>query len=388
MAEHIYSGKMFRGTLVSTLTCQQCNNASSRHEEFLDLSLPTYVDRLEELVATKRNASKAKAKSKSGPGTKRNTEQPVTIVDTDDDTDHNGNDVVIENMPDQPHDDSGIICSDKKGLLSDESHWPERILFSAFISPDDESPKEATVQVQQASATVVTCHHQLSENFESMNLKEKKYKVKRTPFTSIETCLNNFTECEVMDENNKVGCINCMTNTKATKQYLISAPPEILILHLKRFEFGDHDRIRKISHHVKFPVRLDLTPFRATKIETLYSLYAVVQHTQRSKNSGHYVAFVKVRPNMAANDPRWQMLSKVNKRGLRSRKNSQSHGITNGNVNGTESIDDDGTTQDASSEASTATRTQWYRVSDTDVKTVTEDEVLKVQAYLLFYERI
>lgn len=35
--------KVFRGFLVSTLTCQDCENTSSRHENFLDLSLPVCV---------------------------------------------------------------------------------------------------------------------------------------------------------------------------------------------------------------------------------------------------------------------------------------------------------------------------------------------------------
>lgn len=35
--------KVFRGFLVSTLTCQDCDNTSSRHENFLDLSLPVCV---------------------------------------------------------------------------------------------------------------------------------------------------------------------------------------------------------------------------------------------------------------------------------------------------------------------------------------------------------
>lgn len=218
-------------------------------------------------------------------------------------------------------------------------------------------------------------HNQLSDNFENMNLKEKRYKVKRTQFNSIEACLNNFTECEIMDENNKVACAHCEINTKATKQYLIKMPPNILILHLKRFEFGDHNRIRKISHHVKFPLQLDLSQFRATEDrgnETQYSLYAVVQHKQRAKDNGHYIAFVKVRPNMAADDPRWQLLSKRRKG---SRKNDQQP-------------NDDQTSFDAPSDGTTSTRTVWYRISDTDVETVQEAEVLKIQAYLLFYERI
>lgn len=63
---------------------------------------------------------------------------------------------------------------------------------------------------------------------------------------SVQSCLNQFTACELMTGNNRVGCDNCtkMVNgeggktvyTNATKQLLISSPPAILILHLKRFQ--------------------------------------------------------------------------------------------------------------------------------------------------------
>lgn len=37
--------QVFRGFLVSTLTCQDCQNTSSRHENFLDLSLPVCTEK-------------------------------------------------------------------------------------------------------------------------------------------------------------------------------------------------------------------------------------------------------------------------------------------------------------------------------------------------------
>ncbi|TMW41648.1 hypothetical protein DOY81_013269 [Sarcophaga bullata] len=53
-----------------------------------------------------------------------------------------------------------------------------------------------------------------------------------------------------MTGNNKVGCESCTKRingedpkaktvyTNATKQFLISSPPAVLILHLKRFQLG------------------------------------------------------------------------------------------------------------------------------------------------------
>lgn len=65
---------------------------------------------------------------------------------------------------------------------------------------------------------------------------------------SVQSCLNNFTAVELMTGSNKVGCEACTKRingddekaktvyTNATKQYLVSSPPAVLILHLKRFQ--------------------------------------------------------------------------------------------------------------------------------------------------------
>lgn len=131
---------------------------------------------------------------------------------------------------------------------------------------------------------------------------------------SVQSCLNNFTAVELMTGNNKVGCDSCSEringkggktiNTNATKQFLISSPPAVLILHLKRFQVGPRCMFRKITKHVTFPFVLDLAPFCASKVKTLpnvhrhqknlmYSLYGIVEHSG-SMHGGHYVAYVKV----------------------------------------------------------------------------------------------
>lgn len=131
---------------------------------------------------------------------------------------------------------------------------------------------------------------------------------------SVQSCLNNFTAVELMTGNNKVGCEACSEringkggktiNTNATKQFLISSPPAVLILHLKRFQVGPRCMFRKMTKHVSFPLVLDLAPFCASKVKTLpnvhryqrkliYSLYGIVEHSG-GMYGGHYVAYVKV----------------------------------------------------------------------------------------------
>lgn len=62
---------------------------------------------------------------------------------------------------------------------------------------------------------------------------------------SVQSCLNQFTACELLTNNNKVGCDVCTKRngvanktvyTNATKQLLVCNPPAVLILHLKRFQ--------------------------------------------------------------------------------------------------------------------------------------------------------
>jgi ubiquitin carboxyl-terminal hydrolase 16/45 len=105
---------------------------------------------------------------------------------------------------------------------------------------------------------------------------------------------------EYMMGNNKVGCEACTETingkngktvyTNATKQFLISSPPAVLILHLKRFQVGMRGMFRKITKHVEFPTTLDLAPFCASKAKLLshvrrhqktlnYSLYGIVEHS-------------------------------------------------------------------------------------------------------------
>jgi hypothetical protein len=89
--------------------------------------------------------------------------------------------------------------------------------------------------------------------------------------------------------------------TDAQKRLLIDSPPQVLTLHLKRFE-QKKGRLVKNNRHVRFPPLLDLAPFCTQgcqllvdhQQQLLYSLYGVVEH-HGSMAGGHYVAYVKLR---------------------------------------------------------------------------------------------
>ncbi|KAL1494080.1 hypothetical protein ABEB36_009734 [Hypothenemus hampei] len=199
---------------------------------------------------------------------------------------------------------------------------------------------------------------------------------------SVESCLNQFTECELMTGLNKVNCDLCTkrsgnkksVSTDASKQLLIYNPPPVLILHLKRFQVCRF-RSAKVLKFVRFSTLLDLAPFcskRSQNLPTiepgqskvLYSLYGIVEHSG-SIHGGHYVSYVKVRAPLDENNPRWRFIPKNQREQIN--KNFYELGAT-----GTPEVP----------------AGKWYYISDSYVTEVPESKVLSVQAYLLFYERL
>ncbi|XP_050079956.1 ubiquitin carboxyl-terminal hydrolase 16 [Anopheles maculipalpis] len=257
---------------------------------------------------------------------------------------------------------------------------------------------------------------------------------------SIQSCFNNFTAVELMTGNNKVCCEACTeringkggksVNTNATKQFLISQPPAVLILHLKRFQVGLRSVFKKLNKLVSFPFVLDIAPFCGSKVKRashirpgqkriLYALYGLVEHSG-SMHGGHYVAYVKVRPTFGPEDERWKFIPQGTKDEL-DRKSEQemakeqalrmgahvrdsddslsSSHSTSDNEDSAQKLPREQNKQDVSEIGNAAKSTEpvpdvepppgkWYCVSDSYVREVTEESVLKVQAYLLFYERI
>lgn len=129
-------------------------------------------------------------------------------------------------------------------------------------------------------------------------------------------------------------------------------------------------------------------------------------------HGGHYVAYVKVRPKLSPDDPRWKFLPEGSKAELDQedeQKNLLEKAIEKDRLKEMrmkKGDSDDSTSTSSSSDqedhagAGTATAAneppdipappegKWYYVSDSHVSEVTEERVLDAQAYLLFYERI
>ncbi|KAJ6370230.1 hypothetical protein OIU76_028495 [Salix suchowensis] len=129
----------------------------------------------------------------------------------------------------------------------------------------------------------------------------------------------------------------------ATKRVLIDKAPPILTIHLKRFSQDARGRLCKLNGHVTFRDVLDVGPYmdpRCVDTESyVYRLLGVVEHLGTMRG-GHYIAYVR-------GDKRNQG------------KGDEEHG---GSV--------------------------WYYASDAHVREVSLEEVLRCDAYLLFYEKV
>ncbi|XP_058445158.1 ubiquitin carboxyl-terminal hydrolase 16 [Malaya genurostris] len=519
---------VFRGFLVSTLTCQDCQHISSRHEPFLDLSLPVSSEKPQ--PPNRRKASPEPDYGYSGSGSS-GTPKPLSrkehrhlrkanrskrdkflrdldpllgavpasaddrtkvAHDDDDDDDDNGGGGGGEGGAagggggdaESGADDDGMSDADVEDNLTDDSQ-PKKALAGVDQNGNqstaagegtvpekkDDTPEnpnkveigEGNLVCELGLSAEGAVHMMKKMNIESEQEQDaKKQKIRRQRTyshadwgstlapryqcedneCSIQSCFNSFTAVEMMTGNNKVCCDACTeringkdgksVNTNATKQFLISSPPAVMILHLKRFQVGPRGMLRKITKSVAFSFVLDIAPFCGSRVKKLpnvkpgqkkllYSLYGIVEHSG-TMHGGHYVAYVKVRPKLSRDDPRWGFLPKGSRAELdqedeealqleRDRAKDQARQMIS---NAMARDSDDALTSSSSSTSRSSTGTtsdgeeegavgytpkpetlpdvgappgKWYYVSDSQVREVTEESVLNTQPYLLFYER-
>lgn len=119
----------------------------------------------------------------------------------------------------------------------------------------------------------------------------------------VEDCIEKFLEGEQLDDLNAWYCPSCKKHVCALKMIALWSVPDILILHLKRFQF-DHCSVSnnlvrsKIDDTIKFPVDgLDLRKHVLGPIDEdappVYKLFGVSEHMGATANSGHYTATVR-----------------------------------------------------------------------------------------------
>ncbi|NXN50643.1 UBP50 hydrolase, partial [Rynchops niger] len=108
---------------------------------------------------------------------------------------------------------------------------------------------------------------------------------------SLEDCLKCFFQQDTLTWNNQIHCSWCGTKQDAVVKGTITKAPQIIVFHLKRFEWRDKHK-GKLSTTIRYPLsNLDLSPYAALPFcrDAEYSLCAVVNHSG-FLDDGHYTA--------------------------------------------------------------------------------------------------
>ena len=142
---------------------------------------------------------------------------------------------------------------------------------------------------------------------------------------TLEQCLEAFTSPERLDEQNTWYCSRCQKHVRAMKTIELWKLPNVLIIHLKRFDSKHVPyglRREKLDTFVDLPIHgLDMSrhcaayyePFDNNrdeipvydKIPAEYDLFGVINHFGRL-GFGHYTAFAR-RWNITGIEPEWAL---------------------------------------------------------------------------------
>ena len=120
---------------------------------------------------------------------------------------------------------------------------------------------------------------------------------------TLDQCFETFTKPERLDEHNMWYCSSCKEHVRAMKTMELWKLPNVLIVHLKRFEFKHALRRDKLDTLVEFPLEgLDVNVHCASQqggsmvvddhVPAIYDCFAVVNHFGRM-GFGHYTAFAR-----------------------------------------------------------------------------------------------
>ena len=234
---------------------------------------------------------------------------------------------------------------------------------------------------------------------------QEKYSKQSGEYSSSDDDGNTTNASEKSRENNKKKKPKTIYSN-ASKQLLIFCPPPVLTIHLKRFQQTMYN-LRKVNKHVDFPINLDVAAFCSSTAfsmpniqkgltEIRYSLFGVVEHSGRLQG-GHYTSYVKIRasdhgiilsdlcsPPSANNEDIHGLLAEIERKSRVLNEDLNTSNKRGRNTDDEESlIGPKKLFTNANSDSG-----KWYHISDTSVVEVSEEKVLKCQAYMLFYERI
>ena len=164
-----------------------------------------------------------------------------------------------------------------------------------------EDPFIYTIPTYQSSSQKTILIHIDEKIIRQAQSKLESQPTKRTGQTrqessvTLEQCLtDNISVIERMSSNSTWFCPNCQQNRQLTKENRILSLPQVLIIHLKRFNMKSSSRT-KIETFVKYPLELNMNMFLSSATsekEYMYNLIGVCLHSG-SFERGHYTAYIK-----------------------------------------------------------------------------------------------
>lgn len=111
-------------------------------------------------------------------------------------------------------------------------------------------------------------------------------------FKNLSKALNNLIESpnkEILKGDNKFQCDNCNDKVRAERSVNIDELPNVLILHLKRYEYSEKENtLTKLFNRLEYPLNLKIE-----KMNKNYELSGIVVHLGMDPSHGHYIAVVK-----------------------------------------------------------------------------------------------
>eukprot|EP00743_Colponemidia_sp_Colp-15_P010192 GILK01011200.1.p1 GENE.GILK01011200.1~~GILK01011200.1.p1 ORF type:complete len:528 (-),score=55.94 GILK01011200.1:47-1579(-) len=164
---------------------------------------------------------------------------------------------------------------------------------------------------------------------------------------------------------------------RAFKKLSIGRSPPVLCLHLRRLTHDIHGTVRKDSRFVQFPIEFDLSNFLQSESTTSstsrssmlqYRLCAVIEH-QGGARSGHYTTYRRAYPKLIHKDDLT---------------------VSSPLISSTTKSVEVGSALSRPKYLSSMAResSRWVETSDESVRWIEEKELLRAQAYMLFYQRL
>lgn len=114
---------------------------------------------------------------------------------------------------------------------------------------------------------------------------------------TLDDCLKAFVSPEQLGKDDEWYCGKCKSFQRATKKFDLWRLPQVLVVHLKRFKYGQFSR-QKVTTYVDFPINgLDLSEYVLPAAlhgqpPPTYDLFAVSDHSG-GMGGGHYMAYAR-----------------------------------------------------------------------------------------------